>query len=57
MRHLIINVIERLNKYFVNREMFEISRLCSDLKKINEFNKRIMLSSDKIENDNEEVEI
>jgi hypothetical protein len=37
--------------------MFEIFKLCSDIKKINEFNKRIMSSFDKIENDNEEVEI
>jgi hypothetical protein len=37
--------------------MFEISKLCNDIKRINEFNKRVMSSFDKIENDNEEVEI
>jgi hypothetical protein len=57
MRHLIVNVIDRLNKYFVSREMFEIFRSCSDIKRINEFNKRIMSSSDKIKDDNEEIEI
>ncbi len=57
MRHLIINIVERVNKYFVNRKVFEISTLCSDIKRINEFNKRVMSNFDKIENDNEEVEI
>jgi hypothetical protein len=53
----LISVVERINKYSVNREVFEISRLCNDIKRINEFNKRVMSSSDKIEDDNEEVEI
>ncbi len=37
--------------------MFENSRLCIDIKRINEFNKRIMSSSDKSEDDDEKVEI
>jgi hypothetical protein len=37
--------------------MSEIYKLCNDTKKINEFNKQVMSSFNKIEDDNEKIVI